>query len=48
MEKEWNQLILVGGVEKKQHKWQRREQNGGTLSVRYATLGAKGNDNDCI
>ena len=40
----WSETSLVGGVRGKLHKWRGREQNGGTLPVTYATLGAKKND----
>ena len=36
----------VGGVGRKLHEWRGREQNGGTLSVPYATFGAKRNNDD--
>ena len=39
----------VGRVGRKLHKWRGREQNRGTLSVPYASLGAKrDNDDDDI
>ena len=41
-----SETSLVGGVGEKQHKWQGREKNGGTLSVPCATLGAKRSDDD--
>ena len=37
---------MIRGNWEKQHKWRRREQNGGTLSVSYATLGAKRSNDD--